>query len=253
MTQSNSVGAPVVMIAGATGGIGRALAHEYASQGYRLRLLGRNAEALESLCQELRSGRTGIDATFHPCNFLVKAEVQTAFKNAVSTLDSLDLVIYAAGVMHKSAQEVDNSSDEDTFGVNVLGAISTLEIAAAYMEKAGRGRLAAIGSIAGERGRRGNPVYCASKSALHSYLEGLRNRLHPLGIGVSTIKPGFVNTRMLGGDHYPGAIEPEVAARTISRALARGKDSFFVPWWWSLVSFSLRVCPAVIFKRFGPA
>ena len=86
-------------------------------------------------------------------------------------------------------------------------------------------------------------------------MEGLRARLHPLGIKVTTIKPGFVDTKMLGGGRKDvfGVISAERAARIIKRGIDRGRDSFFVPSWWFLVSLALRLTPRSLFKRYGPA
>src|SRR5437762_2966343 len=81
----------------------------------------------------------------------------------------------------------------------VVGATDGLGLAANYFRAAGRGKLVGISSIAGDRGRKGNVTYCASKAALSTYLEGLRNRLAPFGVQVTTVKPGYVRTRLVEG------------------------------------------------------
>lgn len=106
------------------------------------------------------------------------------------------------------------------FSVNVIGAVAFLEFAAGYLEEVGRGRIAAIGSVAGERVRKGHPAYGASKAALHSYLEGLRHRLHGSGVAVSTVKPGWVDTKLIKESPW-AAIEPDSAARKIVGGLER--------------------------------
>jgi short-subunit dehydrogenase len=74
-------------------------------------------------------------------------------------------------------------------------------------------------------------------------------------VGVSTVKPGFVRTRMLKDQtrSFPPAVSAEDAARVIANGLERGRDEFFVPWWWSLVAFGLRVLPTFLYKRIAPA
>jgi short-subunit dehydrogenase len=138
--------------------------------------------------------------------------------------------------------------------VNATGAIRLIEHAADYMVAAGRGRLAGVGSIAGDRGRRGNPAYAASKAALDVYLEGLRHRLQGSGVGVSTVKPGFVRTRMLPptAPSFPPSITASDAARRIASGLLRGRDVFYVPAWWALVSWAMRLTPRFLFKRIAP-
>ncbi|HSR41264.1 MAG TPA: SDR family NAD(P)-dependent oxidoreductase, partial [Longimicrobiales bacterium] len=134
------------------------------------------------------------------------------------------------------------------------GAIHVLERAADYFEAAGGGRIAAIGSVAGDRGRRGHPVYGASKAALHQYLEGLRHRLHGSGVGVTTVKPGWVRTRMLGEEAAGSrlAVDVDRAAEDVIRGLRQGRDVFYVPWWWGTVALALRVMPRTVYKRIAP-
>ena len=80
--------------------------------------------------------------------------------------------------------------------VNLLGAMAWMEPVAARFEAARAGTLVGISSIAGVRGRRGNPAYTATKAALTTYLEALRNRCSRYGVNVVTVKPGFVDTAM---------------------------------------------------------
>jgi short-subunit dehydrogenase len=241
------------MIVGATGGIGLALVREYAARGWTVGLLGRDSERLRAASEELRRQYPSASFPYAVCDVRDASAVATAFHALGAQLGTLDLMVYAGGVMTESRVDtLDFSGEAEMFAVNTVGAVQIIGLAAQQMHRQRRGHLAAIGSIAGERGRKGNPAYGASKAALHTYLEGMRNRLHPLGIRVSTIKPGFVKTRMLGGKHYPGAISPEAAARRIADALQSGSQSFFVPSWWGLVALAVRACPSVIFKRFGP-
>ena len=246
---------PSVLIVGATGGIGLALAREYASRGWNVGLLGRDAARLDAVAAELRAQFPAVGVSAERADVADATAVPPAFHALVAGLGSVDLLLYAAGVMSQDhpAGPRDFAAEHEMFAVNTVGAVHVIGLAAEHMIRAGRGHIAAIGSIAGERGRKANPAYGASKAALHTYLEGMRNRLFPHGITVSTIKPGFVNTRMLGGKRYPGAIEPADAARRIANALDRRSESFFVPGWWAMVALAVRSCPRVLFKRVGPA
>jgi short-subunit dehydrogenase len=171
----------------------------------------------------------------------------------------MDLFVYCAGVLRPGdGVTSDAAADREMMDVNATGAVHLLGLAADHCRLARRGHLAAIGSIAGDRGRKGNPAYGASKAALHTYLEGLRNRLHPYGVRVTTVKPGYVRTRMLARREgaaagWPaGSITAEDAARRIARGLDRGREVFYVPAWWGLVAFALRHTPRFVFKRLGP-
>ena len=115
-------------------------------------------------------------------------------------LGGLDLVVYSAGLMHRIApDEYDTGKDRDMVEVNLLGAMTWLNPVVARFAALGRGTIVGIGSVAGDRGRCGNPAYGAAKAGLHAYLEALRNRVARRGVRVVTIKPGFVDTAMSRG------------------------------------------------------
>lgn len=243
-----------VILIGATDGIGLALARVYLSRLWWVALLGRDPARLAGVADTLRAEHPEATLSTHLCDVTDHDAVRPAFDAALVSLGHADLVIYCAGVLHAGdGATCDPDADVATLDANLLGAARALDLAANYFREIGRGHLVGIGSIAGERGRKGNPAYCASKAGLHAYLEGLRNRLHPYGVTVSTVKPGFVRTKMLEGrERVPGAIDAAAAAHIIARALDRGRESFFVPWWWRWVGVAVKACPRFLFKRIGP-
>lgn len=246
-----------VVLVGATDGIGRALAEAYLERGWRVGILGRSPDKLERVLAELASawpegvvrGATG--------DVRDPDRIGEALGEILRELGQMDLLVYCAGVMPPYGETLEErlAGVELVLDVNVKGAIHVLERAADYFVAAGVGRVAAIGSVAGERGRKGHPVYGASKAALHQYLEGLRHRLHPHGVGVTTVKPGWVRTRMLDEEaaRSRAAVDPERAAEIIRRGLERGRDVIFVPRWWAGVAVVLRLLPRSLFKRVGPS
>ncbi len=134
--------------------------------------------------------------------------------------------------------------------VNVGGCIAWGNAAARLFQSQRFGTLVGISSIAGERGRKGNPAYGASKAALAHYLEALRNRLSEYGVRVCTIKPGFVATAMTAGlGPLPGIVSAEAAAQTIVAYARRGSGVRYVPMKWLLVSLVIRNIPSFIFRR----
>lgn len=241
------------IVIGASSGIGAALVEALAARGCKVAALARREEELHRLASRVnrRLKRRAIFPHVHDAANV--QEVPALFASITRELGGVDLVIYAAGVMPKVAvDEYDTAKDRLMIEVNYLGAVAWLNEAARRFENLREGHLVAIGSIAGVRGRRGNPVYCSSKAALHAYMESLRNRLARHGVGVTTIKPGFVDTAMTKG--MPGLfwlISPREAAARILRAVESNKGEIFVPRRWALVAAVVRGIPSFIFRHLG--
>jgi len=237
-----------VVLVGATDGIGLALARTFTERWWRVAVVGRDGAKLASVVDGLHGEYPGATVVGQVLDVSRREDVLPAMEAALAALGQMDLLVYCAGVM-----ENDHEGRRRMLDVNVLGAIDVLEWGADYFVMAGGGHLAAIGSVAGDRGRAGQPAYAGSKAALHEYLEGLRHRLHPSGVKVSTIKPGWVRTRMLGDvPGFPPAIAASRAAEIIARKLERGAEEFYVPGFWRWISLALRHTPRFLFKRAAP-
>jgi short-subunit dehydrogenase len=135
--------------------------------------------------------------------------------------------------------------------VNLIGAMAWLSPVAEMFQNAKAGQIVGISSVAGDRGRIGNPGYNTSKAGLTTYLEALRNRLTRHGVNVLTVKPGFVKTEMLkaaqGGT--PFAITPERAAEDIYKAMRRRKQVIYTAPIWRWIMLIIQHVPSVIFRR----
>jgi short-subunit dehydrogenase len=121
-----------------------------------------------------------------------------------------------------------------------------------YLEERGRGYIAAVSSVAGDRGRQSNYTYGASKAGLSAYLQGLRNRLHPAGVHVLTVKPGFVDTPMTHGlvnPDSPLVASPEQVAADVDLAIRKRKDVIYTRWFWRAVMLVIGSIPERVFKR----
>ncbi len=238
------------IIVGASSGIGAALARRLASEGYALALLARREEHLQRLCAEISAGGVG-QAVYFIHDVLATADVPGLFQRACAVLGGLDLIVYNAGMQYPNDATVFSSEkDLHIFRVNLLGAAVWLNLAAERFERVGGGHIVGIGSVAGDRGRRGMPAYTASKSGLHTYLEGWRNRLARHGVTVTTIKPGQVQTALLeNADRERGPISAESAAELIWKAIRRHRATAYVPARWALVGWVVRHLPGFIFRR----
>jgi short-subunit dehydrogenase len=133
-----------------------------------------------------------------------------------------------------------------------LSVVSLLTPLANQFASKGRGLLAVISSVAGDRGRQSNYVYGAAKSGLDAYLQGLRNRLFKSGVQVLTIKPGFVDSPMTAHiEGRGGALwaQPEDIAQGIVKAIEKRKDVVYLPGFWALIMLIVRSVPEWLFKR----
>jgi short-subunit dehydrogenase len=239
------------IVVGASSGIGEALARRLAKDGCRVALVARRREELERLRDELNREVGKEIAIIAEHDVRERSEVSWLFQDLTKRLDGLDVIFYAAGIMPKVAEdEYDSEKDAAIMEINTIGAMAWLNQAAARFERTKRGTIVGISSIAGDRGRRGNPAYCTSKAALDTYLESLRNRLGRFGVKVTTIKPGFIDTEMTRG--LPGLIwliSADRAAELIIAAARAGRNSAYIPGRWRFVGLVVRSIPSFIFRK----
>jgi len=238
------------LVVGATDGIGRALAEVYASRGFWVTLVGRNEEKLGALVADLRSRFPVATVNAVVADMLDDARVEPAWKEALEKSGHLDVFVYNAGDMRPGDGLTSVWDDDRTvLQVNVNAAVHWCGLAANYFRLAGKGKLVGISSIAGDRGRKGNPVYGTTKAAMNTYLEALRNRLAESGVHVCTIKPGFVDTVMTQGKKTFWLISAEEAAR-LSLAAARSRANVrYVPRRWWFVGTAIRAIPSFLFRH----
>jgi NAD(P)-dependent dehydrogenase (short-subunit alcohol dehydrogenase family) len=237
------------IVVGASSGMGEAIAKRLSASGASVALVARRGDELE----RVKAGLVHRD-TAHVYAHDVSEfdEVPELFARIVADLGGLDLLVYAAGVMPKVDEgEYSFDKDRQMVEVNLLGAMAWMNPSAARFEAQRQGTIIGISSIAGERGRRGNPGYCTSKAALTTYLESLRNRVSRYGVNVVTIKPGFVDTQMTRG--MKGLFwlisADQAAETTLAVAHDDASPEVFVPARWWLVAFIVRWLPSFVFKR----
>ena len=237
------------IIVGASSGIGEALARALAADGCRVALVARRGDKLRALAGEL-DALAGAPVTRYYVHDVTEYESAAAlFEIITREMGGLDLIIYAAGIMPAvGPEEYDTVKDAGIIAANLTGAVAWLNEAARRFETERRGTIVGISSVAGDRGRRGNPVYGATKAALNTYLESLRNRIERKGAFVVTVKPGPIRTPMTEGLKMPGMINADQAAAEILSA-AKGKVRVvYVPAKWKPIMAVIRAIPAPLFK-----
>lgn len=241
------------LVVGASSGIGEALARRIAADGGKVALIARREDELRRIMDEINDAAGGERAIAVAHDVRATDDVPDLVAEIARRLGGLDLVIYAAGAMPAVApDEYDTAKDRKMLEVNLIGAVAWLNPVAERMARLGRGTIVGIGSVAGDRGRAPNPVYCTSKAGFHAYLEALRNRVAKRGVKVVTIKPGFVDTAMTRGkEGLFWVISADRAAEIILKKARRGVVTAYVPARWRLVMTIIRSIPSFIFSKLG--
>jgi short-subunit dehydrogenase len=242
-----------ILVVGATSDIAEAICRRLAAAGHNLILAGRDREALEALAADLaiRFQRETASEYF---DALDGESPELFFQRCVARASGgLAGVIVCYGYLpRQDLAERDPQEQRKTIEINFTSVATLLAVAANHFAELRQGFLAAISSVAGDRGRQSNYVYGAAKGALSVYLAGLRNRLHPCGVPVLTIKPGFVATKMTAGQLNPRSplvASPERIAADVERALRRKTSVLYTPWWWRWIMLAIRLMPERLFVR----
>lgn len=231
-----------ILITGASSGIGKSLALEYAKDGVKLFLLGRNLERLDEVKKACEAkGASVKTSTINICDSNYLKEWILEQDNS----QNIDLVIANAGISGGTGGHQDNSSGESEqqvqsiFNVNVTGVLNTILPIIPNMVKRKRGQIAIMSSMASFRALPGAPSYSASKASVRYYGEALRGSLAKENVEVSVICPGYVKTPMTDVNEFPMPfiISPEKAAKIIVKGLSnnRGRIAFPLPMYWIML------------------
>jgi len=243
------VNARRIVIFGAMSDIAGGVAQLYAKQGSRFMLVGRNEEELTARAAELKELGAENCAVF--VADLRQRDVHDAIIRAtVEQLGTIDVALIAHGVypdMLEAEKNVDVALD--VFVSNALSTISIMHRLANVMSAAGTGVLAVISSVAGERGRRNNYIYGASKSAVTQYASGLRASVRDSGLHVLTIKPGPVDTHLTSHKNVPLKASVSRVVKDIALGIENREHTVYTPWYWRYLSVVIRLMPEWIFMR----
>lgn len=221
-----------ILITGASSGIGRALALDYAKDGARLVLLGRDAGRLDEAATACREAGAA-DVETH----IADVRDRETMARIVADADArrpIDILVANAGVATGLSQKQLMEPPESVramMAINVNGVFNTVEPVIPAMCARGTGKIAIVGSMAGVRALPYSPAYCAAKSAVHMWADCLRGSLAPRGVHVALIVPGFVKTPMNAPlkAWQPGAISDVEAAQIIRKGLDRSRNVIAFP------------------------
>ena len=239
-----------ILVLGATSGIAEATCRIWASQGASLFLVARNAEKLAAVAADLKvRGASYVDTAVAD---LDDTEGHPALlAHAVNSLTGMDIAYLAHGILGDQPEaEQDFNAAAQILYTNLMAPVSILTWLANFCVQRHAGTLAVISSVAGDRGRKSNYVYGASKAGLSAFLAGLRNRVDREGVTVLTIKPGPVRTAMTAAmpksDKFA---DVDSVAESIVSAIDKRRDVLYVPFQWQPIMFVIRNIPERVFKK----
>jgi len=238
-----------VVIIGATSGIAQGVARLYASRGWKIFLVARNAAALEAMASDLLTRGASQTSTM-VADLRDMSRHEEIVSVAGQFCGTIDVVLIAHGIL-RNQQEIDNDPEQmlEVFNVNATSSISLLQRFGLALETQRSGTLAIISSVAGDRGRRSLYTYGATKAAVSHFVAGMRGRYQPLGINVLDIKPGPVDTPMMAGRTQALVASVDVVSRDIVRAIDKRKGVLYTPWFWRIIMRIVRMIPEPIFLK----
>jgi short-subunit dehydrogenase len=238
----------VILLTGASSGIGYELAKDFAEEGAQLALISRRADLLKSLAGEIK---TASCIKYYKCDVTVKEEVQNTISQIKRDFGKIDIAFLNSGVAHRSSVLDYNSKDaEITFNTNVLGAIYCIEQILPEFIKEKRGVIIGVSSLGDGKGFPKSGFYSSSKAAFTILLESLRIELKKYNVKVVTIKPGFVKTAMTDKNEFemPFLMSVERASRIILDGLKKEKRIIEFPFATTLGAKILRMMPTKWFE-----
>lgn len=241
----------LVVITGASSGIGQALATRFHRAGYRLALVARRAEALHAwvAAQGIDAARAGV----YGADVRDVASITEAGRRCIVEQGLPDVVIANAGISVgiDTADFADLEVMRASLETNLLGMAATFQPFLAGMRARRSGTLVGISSVAGIRGLPGHGAYCASKAGVIAYCESLRGECRADGVRVVTIGPGYIDTPLTQKNRYamPFLMAPERFADQAFDAIEAGVSYRVIPWQMGVVAKLLRLLPNPLFDR----
>jgi short-subunit dehydrogenase len=244
-----------ILITGASSGLGRGMAREFAALGRNLALCARRADRLEGLRAELLTAHPSLRVLVRPLDVTEHDRVFEAFRAFQRDLGSLDRIIVNAGI--GKGQPIGTGffwANRQTAETNFVAALAQCEAAVEILRQQNAGHLVTISSMSAVRGLPRNlTTYAASKAGLAALTEGIRADLLRTPIRVSTIYPGYIRSEMNERvKKTPFMVDTEAGCRALVKAIEREPDEACVPRWpWVPLGFLMRHLPLSLVARMG--
>lgn len=243
-----------ILITGASTGLGRGMALEFAARGRNLALCARRLELLEELRAEIGTRFPRVKVAVRELDVNDHANVFAVFRDLRDELGGLDRIIVNAGIGRGASVGTGYfDANRSTAETNVIGALAQCEAALEIFRRDNDGHLVTIASVAAIRGLpRAQTVYAASKAALAALTEGIRADVWHTPIRVSAIYPGYIQSDIGGGGprKRPFIVDTATGCRALVRAIERERPRAYVPWWpWTPIALLMRIVPLALIVK----
>lgn len=232
------------IVIGASSGIGLEVARRLLADGWQVGLAARRQEPLQALAQQY-----GSDAVTAPID-VTDDDAADRLQALITQLGGVDLYFHAAGIGWQNAT-LKADPELATVSTNVMGFTRMVGEAFRWMADHGGGHIAVITSIAGTRGLGPAPSYSATKAFQNTYIQALEQLsfARRLGIRFTDIRPGFVDTDLIKGSHFPMTMPSDLVADEIMWALTMKRHVRVIDWRWRILVFFWRLVPAWLWRR----
>ena len=241
----------VVLLTGASSGIGEGIAVALAKKGAILGLLARRESLLQDLAARCES--EGAVARVLPCDVTDAAAVQEAAESLRAEFGRIDVLIANAGIGGNNAETRDLQPDavRKVIEINLLGAANSVYAVLPHMLERGSGQIAAVSSLAGFRGLPKSAAYSASKAGMTAFFESVRLDVAHRGIDVTIIQPGFIKTPLTSGreNKMPYLMELDDAVPYFLKAIERKKKFAAFPWQLATLVRAGKFMPSWLYDR----
>ncbi len=240
-----------VLVLGGTSEIGLAIARALVDdRAQTVILAGRNESGMRQAAEELRTrGATRVDVMALEAT---RTDAHPAvIRDAFAGEQDVDVVVMALGILgDEERARCESQATVEVLDTNFVGPASLLILASEQLQRQGHGTLVVLSSVAGERVRKSNFVYGASKAGLDGFAQGLGDSLAGTGVDVLIVRPGFVHTKMTAGlKAAPLSTRPETVAADVAKGLRRRAGTIWAPAPLRWVMLALRLLPRALFRR----
>jgi short-subunit dehydrogenase len=248
----------VVIVTGASSGIGEATARQFGREGAKVVLAARRLDRLEELAREIRAFGAGAETLVVQADLSKLEDIQSLINQTLETFGRIDVLVNNAGFGRLDwLENLDPKKDiEAQFDVNVLGVVLTTRQALPVMIEQRSGHIINMCSMASLIATPTYTIYAASKHAVHGFSEALRREVKPWGIEVSMIYPGGVKTEF--AEHARGKrktrtttpkfllLSAEDVGNTVVQLVRRPRAMRIIPWMWSLTALLNKLFPSIV-------